>query len=709
MQPKEREQEEHFLKKCIEIIGKNFKKQEEELTCLKKENKILYDNYRSDNPELHNDLVIGLDRERVLVQALEKSERALNKPYFGRIDYLEHEEEQTFSFYIGKQGVLKEKNEILIVDWRAPISSVYYDSDLGETSYLSPFGEEILIELFKKRTFEIEKKKLIQFYDTDVIANDEFLSKYLSKNKEVILGEIIATIQKEQNQIIRDTPWHSVLVQGVAGSGKTTVAMHRISYLLYNYKESLAPDEFYIIGSNTMLLNYITGILPNLDVHHVPNMTMIQFFLLCLDTDLPWKKKKYTIVESYEQKGIKFGKMRHLKGSITFSRAFVQYYKRYEKERILPLATSYQGISIKTEELEQFLETFSYLPLCEKIDLLNKRFISKIGSYLTQEGLETEQIRMETAKYKNYFGKKTEKMDYLAFYRTFLQSLLSEPDFYKREGILLPPADIITCLIQEVDEKRLDIYDLGILALAKYFIKITKDFSYVRHIVVDEVQDFGVCLFDLMKRLFPNATFTLMGDVSQNIFYDSGMNDWETLYKEVFDPERDKFYVLSKSYRNTIEISEFATRILRKCSFKTYEVEPILRHGNPVQIFYEKSEQAMYQRAVTWISSMLSQGFDTLAFICSSVEESDQVRTKLSKMVEGIKNESSETLSFERGILVLPIHLTKGLEFDAVLLFNPTKEVYPYTDASAKLLYVAITRALHEFAVLVNGELSELF
>lgn len=279
----DRIREEEHLGECVEVIQKNIDTFQGQLSMTKEENKELYNMYRSNNPELHNDLVMGLNWESQLERSLTKNRLALGKPYFGRIDYLEQGEEINFSLYIGKNGITKNVSEILIVDWRAPVSSVYYDSDVGKSSYLSPNGEMISVDLNLKRTYEIENSKLIDYYDTDVISNDEFLTKYLAKNKEAVLGEIIATIQKEQNLIIRDTPWHSVIVQGVAGSGKTTVAMHRISYLLYNFKEKLRQDEFFIIGSNKTLLNYIVGVLPNLDVYHAHQITMTEFFQQMLE------------------------------------------------------------------------------------------------------------------------------------------------------------------------------------------------------------------------------------------------------------------------------------------------------------------------------------------------------------------------------------------------------------------------------------------
>jgi len=179
------------------------------------------------------------------------------------------------------------------VDWRAPVANTYYENGLGKCSYAAPGGKEMPIDLKMKRTYEIEGGKLLDYYDSEVVANDELLTKYLAKNKQAVLGEIVATIQAEQNEIIRRSPLHNVIVQGVAGSGKTTVAMHRISFILYNYPERFKPDDFYIVGSNRILLNYITSVLPDLDVYGVRQMTMEQLFARLLYED--WDEKAIQI------------------------------------------------------------------------------------------------------------------------------------------------------------------------------------------------------------------------------------------------------------------------------------------------------------------------------------------------------------------------------------------------------------------------------
>ncbi len=716
----ERKLEEQHLEQCIKIIEDNIADYTRQYNELSAETKELYDNYRSSNPELHNDLVIGLDLKSQTQRNLNKNIMALRKPYFGRIDYREDEDEASYSLYLGKNGVRRNITESVVVDWRAPISSVYYDSDIGHSSYPTPMGDRIGIELFLKRTYEIENRKLVDFYDSDVVANDEFLTKYLSKNKEVVLGEIIATIQKEQNEIIRDSPWHSVIVQGVAGSGKTTVAMHRISYLLYNYKDKFRPEEFFIIGSNKMLLNYITGVLPNLDVYHVNQMTMEEFLLSLLDKDFNRKAGKYTLAGSFlklDTNGSRdaapvktASELKRFKGSIHYIKALTSYMKQYEIEAVTSDSVNYDNaVLYSKEEILYFLNFFADLPLQEKIDLLNKRLTYKIASVNEEKDKRKDEIRAEVNKYKNYFGNRNKKYNLMEIYLDFLEDLTINRIRYQEQGILIPERTIIEQLLKELQNKRIDIYDLGMLNFIKKRIKMTKDYEYVGHIVIDEAQDFGVMLFLIFKTLFKNCTYTIMGDVSQNIYYDTGINDWEILKQEVFHPEKDRFYVLAKSYRNTVEISEYATKVLHKCTFKTYDIEPILRHGKEIMITRVGSEAQMTAKAVEAINQIKENGYDTVAIICRTVEEAVKVRKLLSPQVEITHMEGElEDMSFTNGNMVLPIHMTKGLEFDAVVLWNPDINSYRYSDEDAKLLYVAITRAMHELHIVYEGELSGL-
>ena len=280
-----RRDEEEFLEQTLSVIRNNLETYGEQVGRMRKEIDDMLDHFHDDNPELINLLENSMTLHDQMKRALERNEKAQNKPYFGRIDFYDEMLERDESIYIGKGGISKDTTHQAVVDWRAPAANAYYENGLGKCSYIAPGDKQIDIDLKLKRTYEIENGKLLDYYDSEVVANDELLTKYLAKNKQAVLGEIIATIQKEQNDIIRKSPYHNIIVQGVAGSGKTTVAMHRISFILYNYQDRFKPDDFYIVGSNRILLNYITGVLPDLDVYGIRQMTMEQLFVRLLYED----------------------------------------------------------------------------------------------------------------------------------------------------------------------------------------------------------------------------------------------------------------------------------------------------------------------------------------------------------------------------------------------------------------------------------------
>ena len=288
------EELQHF-DECKHIIQQNISHYEREYDKRHTQVTQLYKAINSGDVELYNQLMTATSLEEQAANSLRKNKAAYQKPYFGRIDYTDLKLNQEECVYIGKNGVFRDKINVLIADWRAPISSVYYENEVGVGEYGLPDETRNPIHLKLKRTYDISDKQLLGYYDSDVASNDELLVKYLSRNKDAVLGEIIATIQKEQNAIIRESPFSNLIVQGVAGSGKTTVAMHRISYLLYNYQERFESNEFCIIGSNDLLLNYITSGLPELDVPNIKHMRMDQLFIrLC---EKSWSKKaKNTII-----------------------------------------------------------------------------------------------------------------------------------------------------------------------------------------------------------------------------------------------------------------------------------------------------------------------------------------------------------------------------------------------------------------------------
>lgn len=677
------QEEEHF-QSCYQFLLENIRFYEDKVKTGKKETEELYAAVQSGEIELYNQLIVSQDIQLHNENTLRKNKAAIDKPYFGRVDYKELESTKDESFYIGKNGITRDKTDIIIIDWRAPISTLYYENPLGKGTYEVPENDKIEVDLKLKRTFDMDKGKLLGYYDSDVASNDELLVKYLSKNKDVVLGDIIATIQKEQNEIIRERPFTNIIVQGVAGSGKTTVAMHRISYILYNYSKRFAPEEFCIIGSNDMLLSYITSGLPELDVQNVGQMRMDLFLCHLLGTD--WKKKYRCILPRTN-----FAFRSKLDFILRLDRSLSKL--AFESVPRTSIRDPKLGTILSSESIQSALSLEKNASVKQQFALLNERLNGRIR--LLTDSEHRRQLRQEKLKqYRNYFKWKSGEKSVLDIYIDFLLS-------YE-----LDQEEDIDELIADVQKGIMDVYDIAAMLLIQKRITAKKTSDDFGQLIIDEAQDFGVMVYYVLRNALPGCFFTIMGDVSQNINYATGMNSWDELRKQVFDPEKGRFCLLSKSYRNTIEISEYAGKVLDKASAGAYKIQPVIRHGMEVQL-YQEMPQDMISRAVAIIETIKSHGYDTAAVICRTEEEAANVEQSLSSFIDMGRDEKDK--SFKKGVMVLPIHLTKGLEFDTVILWNPNTEQYLKNEGDAKLLYVAITRALHELHILYSGSLSLLF
>ncbi|MGN0507487.1 MAG: HelD family protein [Lachnospiraceae bacterium] len=683
----ERQKEEQHLAECLQVIKANIAAYEKDIAVMNADIQAMYESYHDNDPEIFTELSNTITMNEHMKTALSKNQRALIKPYFGRIDILnENKKEETF--YLGKGGVMQDKTTILVVDWRAPIANVYYENGLGECSYPAPGNQMITIDLKRKRTYEIENERLVDFFDSEVVANDELLTKYLAKNKEAVLGEIIATIQKEQNDIIRKSPYRSMIVQGVAGSGKTTVAMHRISFILYNYEKEFRPDDFYIIGSNRILLNYITGVLPELDVHGVKQMTMEELFVRLLYED--WDEKKYRIAKHQDNAESRMTTAK--KGTYDWFHKLEDFCDRLEENTIPQETVLLDGeVLYPAEQIRNYIREAKSVSIQSKINMLNERVLAKLRNEMTGRDISyAPEVRKQKIKeYTGLFGAKKWKRSIYDLYEEFL----TEQDMSLRQP--------------EQKKTSLDLYDLAALAYLYKRVKETDPIREAHHVVVDEAQDFGMMSYAVLKYCIPGATWTIMGDVSQNIRFGVGLNDWEELKGLMLTDKNDTFGVLSKSYRNTVEISEFAQKILRHGTYFSYPIEPIIRHGAPVGVEKAPDEETMLSLAAEKITEWQQEGYDTIAVVSRTAKEAEQVAKQLGKRIK-IEESDLEKAEFKQGVLVLPVEYTKGLEFDAVLICNPTKEDYPEDDGHAKLLYVAATRALHELCVLHLGEATNL-
>ncbi len=656
--------------------------------------KEMYTMYTPDSPEYYNLIPIQESLKQLYTKELNDYRKAINKPYFGKI-ICSYEDNEELKIYIGKKGLTDGDNatSLLVIDWRAPISEVYYSNNLGETSFNTELGET-KVDLKLKTTFEIKDSKLIDLYDSEIIANDDLLVKYLSKNKDVVLNEIIATIQQDQNKIIRFKANKNIIVQGVAGSGKTTVALHRIAYLLYNYSKTISPDSIYIIASNELFLKYITSMLPDLDVHNINQGTLTNILIDCIKDYVPTFKFK---------ENNKFYEFDSL------IKTFDNYFKQLETKLFYDEIKIFNINILLIEDIKLLLQNkesdiltkatildnrISYLLSFNKDKILNfvldnrndeniKTEAKKLFSITKEDIFEDDLVprfKTLTGKYKNYFKNKVKQLKYIEIFK-----------------------EINTQLGMNFEiSMAMSINDLALILLILDRIEKKPFFKYIKHIVIDEAQDLNALLYYCLKTVFNNSKFTIVGDIMQNI-EPNGLHDFKTIINNVFQHDVE-YLTLLKSYRNTIEISNYAKSIVEFYTKSKFETQPVIRHGNEVKTYKYKNEEEKLKYLPKILKELENTNCKLNAIICKD-EETVNNLYKQTKQIPNIDLllTSMEQLNFKNYIVSLKN--SKGLEFDGVViwdfdLYDLKNESYDY-----KLLYVATTRALHELHVFTNNNL----
>ncbi|MFF2876033.1 HelD family protein [Gottfriedia sp. NPDC057991] len=657
--------------------------------------------------------------EQVLEGIRETNRRNLrlakNEPYFGRMDFQE-EYKDSVPVYIGKVGISEQATENpLIIDWRAPIASMFYSFTGGDdlAYYESPEG---IIEgiIYLKRNIVIRKKNLQRVVDTyvkgdqDVSTTDDFLLYRLSENKDNRLKDIVSTIQSEQNDIIRSSKNTPLVIQGVAGSGKTTVALHRLAFLIYQYRETLRADKMIIFAPNNMFLDYISNVLPELGVGGIQQTTFTDWALNTLDYEVKQKDSSENLNKWFATGANRLEINQNSPGKWKGSTYFMSYIDRcmdiYESSAVPENDFKpWKNRMIDKETLKHWFSfEYKHYPLAKR----RERIVARLKKWIDNElkVIEETSIRKEKKKkatqYLNSYMKQWPKHTALTFYK----SLFTTTKDASIEHEI--PADIIKSTALNCKKKEMDQEDLAPLVYIHNRLFGIESNQKFHHVIVDEAQDFSPFQIALLKQMTIGNSFTILGDLSQAIHEYQGINNWDE-FLEVFNEKEVTYYELNRSYRSTMEIIHFANEIIKKANIPVSLANPVFRSGEKVKI-QEVDHTNRIQVIINSIQQLKKDKMDTIAIIGRTEDECAILHSELSAAGEEVSFIHSKQRKYEGGISVVPVYLSKGLEFDAVLLVDVDDVHYEEKKQDAKLLYVGCTRALHNLTVLYSGNKSPL-
>lgn len=625
-------------------------------------------------------------------------EKSLEAPYFARIDFRFAEEEDFEKIYIGRSS-LKENHshELLVYDWRSPIASVFYRFVLGPAFYDAP-GGRINGEVSLKRQYEIAHGVLEYFFDADVQIVDEFLRKLLSQNTSSKMKAIVETIQREQDIVIRDMENDLMMVQGVAGSGKTSIALHRAAYLMYQGLSSkLSASNIMIISPNPLFEQYISDVLPELGESNIVSAVFEEIAAAVLKRGHLQSRNQFL-----EQllTGQEDGRI--MKRCIEFktSRGFGEVLARFVHEmplRWIVFEDVYWGGTciVKKEVLRSRVSRREDIPLSIRLKQLEEYVVEQISE---QRGKRLK--KAETAELKAAMKKFTE-LNVLELYK---QLFADEDYFYclmKAEEQGDDMGEIFRHTRENLNTNMLYYDDIIALTYLKLKLYGTDLYPDMKQVVIDEAQDYYPLQYEIFRMLFSNAKFTVLGDMNQTLEKQEDV----TLYSQISEVLKKKKFSLvtmDKSFRCTTEILNYSLRFI----FQRPEIKSFNRSGQEPQVYKAKDWKEFDRLVIDEVMLCKEKGYKSIGLICKTEKSAIEVYSSLKKMldIQLIKNGSMAEL---QGVFIIPLYMSKGLEFDAVLLCDADAQSYNSED-DKKLLYISCTRALHRLNLFCRGEVSPL-
>ncbi|MBJ8105420.1 MULTISPECIES: HelD family protein [Bacillus cereus group] len=653
----------------------------------------------------------GEDFKEQILESMRESNRqnlriGVQEPYFGRLDFQEDGKEDVMPIYIGKVGVSdKDTMKPMVIDWRAPVASMFYSFTGGEelAFYHSPDG---LVEgdVYLKRNISIRKRELERVVDTYVKGNedvshaDDFLLYRLGENKDNKLKDIVSTIQSEQNDIIRAERNLPLLIQGVAGSGKTTIALHRLAFLIYEYREQLEAERMIVFAPNSLFLDYISSVLPELGVGNISQTTFPDWALRTLDGSVKLKQTEEKLKEAFsinrDEKKVMLGK---LKGTLEFKSFIEERMVQFEKD-LLPTKDfeAWDKAVIPVEDVKKWMQVeYKHYPLKKRRERLVGRMKRWIEIELKKFGETNEKklLKKEATKRLNTYMNFWPKMSPLSLYSSMLKS---------KEILEVLPEELVQETEKNSRKKEVYVEDLPALIYIHHRITGIEIGQKFHHVVIDEAQDFSPFQVYVLKEITLGNSFTILGDLSQAIYDYQGIEDWGA-FKEVF--QETGYYELTRSYRSTKEIIEFANEIIKNAEIPVGLATPVFRSGEDVKVIHTEDQ---FTDIMKTLQHLQNEDVKTIAVIGRTDDECRVIYEKLTNAGLTVNVIEADQSKYEGGISVVPVYLAKGLEFDAVLLIDVDEEHYKNTKHDAKLLYVGCTRSLHDLWIFHSGEVSPL-
>ncbi|MEG2109557.1 MAG: RNA polymerase recycling motor HelD [Clostridium sp.] len=694
---------------------------------------------------------------------IQKYEETYANPYFGRVDFREKRSAEIENIYIGKHSISDSGNgEEVVIDWRAPVADLYYSGTGGEAYYKAPAGI-IDGELSLKRKFLFDEEgDLSRVFDesiNELMINgeegqglvDEFLKINLEESRGKKLKEVVATIQKEQNDIIRWPRNLPIIVQGSAGSGKTTIALHRLAYLIYRYKETMGSEDILVLAPNKLFLDYISEILPSLGAMEVKQSTFEE--MVKEKAKLKGKiynkdeKIKSIMEEKDEEKKKLIVNSAKVRGSLAFKTMIDRYIALVESRSIEINDIEIEGhilftrkeimrlylkdlkaypINKRKDEIKRYLS----LKLKEKIAIVTERVNVEWDKKIKDVKINAEDSKARREKLIEVYDErdrvkesirktsKTRMNEYFKAWRGINSSDVYR-GFYNDEDMFSIATDSkipepLAKYMREEFNKRdeagyIDEDDLAALLYIRVLLEGIDDKEKFKHIVVDEAQDYSPLQIYLVNELARGNSLTLVGDLAQGIYYYKGLRNWEEITEGLFEGKAT-FISLTQSYRSTVEIIDFAKGALDAQKLGLKDAKPVLRHGDKPTIIKLEDESRLQKVIEEIVLRVKDSGKNSIAIITKDSTEAEvlekALKRKCKHKFQRIKGKEKEV---KGDLVIIPSYLTKGLEFDCSIIFNPSKDIYKEDSIlDQRLLYVSLTRALHTEYIIEVDNLTSL-